>query len=103
MAVDRQGMIQRTGDKQNLFHVIDSSGEDYFVAAENFGDAEKKFKAWERTQFDNLAPDELIEDPQAIMAAGYLITVPGEPGNEPEPEDDKVVLEPMPNLVRERG
>jgi hypothetical protein len=61
------------GDRCNLFRVVDSSGDDFFVAADSFGDAEKKFKAWERTQYDDLMPEDELEEPQAIMSVGCLI------------------------------
>jgi hypothetical protein len=49
---------------EKIFHVIDNSGEDFYVRANSFGEAEAKFKAWEKTNLD---------DPQLIAFGGYLI------------------------------
>lgn len=58
---------------QKLYRVLDSSGEDFFVAAKDMKEAYDKFRAWESANlFEGLPLDE-IEEPQSISPAGELI------------------------------
>jgi hypothetical protein len=55
-------------DRKRLFRIVSAEGEDYFVAAESFGEAVDRFKKWERGD-----SSEEFEDPQSVSDAGYLI------------------------------
>lgn len=55
---------------KNLFHVIDNSGEHYFVEAVDLGDAYNKFRGWEENTSGT--PRNEIEEPQSIAHAGSL-------------------------------
>ncbi len=56
-------------ETKKLFHVVDASGTDYFIAAEDLGDAFRRFKKWIA---DGDEPDSW-EDPQSISEAGELV------------------------------
>lgn len=52
-----------------VFHVVDASGTDYCITANDLGEAFRNFKKWIATGDD---PDEW-EDPQSIRDMGELI------------------------------
>lgn len=52
-----------------VFHVVDASGTDYCITANDLGEAFRNFKRWIATGDD---PDEW-EDPQSIRDMGELI------------------------------
>ena len=56
-------------DRQKLYHIIDSEGENFFVQADSFSEAEQKFRRWD-AGLENDLRDNAIE---SIVDAGYLI------------------------------